>query len=164
MTYSLNTLTRDGAGMAPAAPQTLWSRFAQEILLILGAGLLLFVTVALWSYHPQDPAWSTSGSGAAVRNGAGRWGAWVSDLAYFLMGFSAWWCVAAGLRVWLVAWARWLRGAGPQDTLDKPLWQRSLWVFWGGLAVLLLASCGLEWTRLYRLESALPGHSGGGLG
>jgi S-DNA-T family DNA segregation ATPase FtsK/SpoIIIE len=164
MTYSLNTLTRDGDGMAPAAPQTLRSRFAQEILLILGAGLLLFVTVALWSYHPQDPAWSTSGSGATVRNGAGRWGAWVSDLAYFLMGFSAWWCVAAGLRVWLVTLARWLRGAGPQDTLDKPLWQRSLWVFWGGLAVLLLASCGLEWTRLYRLESALPGHSGGVLG
>jgi S-DNA-T family DNA segregation ATPase FtsK/SpoIIIE len=107
MTYSLNTLTRDGAGVAPAAPQTLWSRFAQEILLLLGAGLLLFVTVALWSYHPQDPAWSTSGSGEAVRNGVGRWGAWVADLAYFLMGFSAWWFVAAGLRVWLVALARW---------------------------------------------------------
>jgi S-DNA-T family DNA segregation ATPase FtsK/SpoIIIE len=164
MTYSLNTLTRDGAGVAPAAPQTLWSRFAQEILLLLGAGLMLFVTVALWSYHPQDPAWSTSGSGVVVRNGVGRWGAWVADLAYFLLGFSAWWCVAAGFRIWLVALARWLRGAGPQDVLDKPLWQRSLWVFWLGLAVLLLASCGMEWTRLYRLESSLPGHSGGVLG
>jgi S-DNA-T family DNA segregation ATPase FtsK/SpoIIIE len=164
MTYSLNTLTRDGTGVASVASQTLLSRFAQEILLLLGAGLLLFVTVALWSYHPQDPAWSTSGSGEAVRNGVGRWGAWVADLAYFLMGFSAWWCVAAGLRVWLVSLARWLRGAGSQDTLDKPLWQRSLWVFWLGLAVLLLASCGMEWTRLYRLESSLPGHSGGVLG
>jgi S-DNA-T family DNA segregation ATPase FtsK/SpoIIIE len=164
MTYSLNTLTRDGAGVAPAAPQTLWSRFAQEILLLLGAGLLLFVTVALWTYHPQDPAWSTSGSGEAVRNGVGRWGAWVADLAYFLLGFSAWWCVAAGFRIWLVALARWLRGAGPQDAPDKPFWQRSLWVFWLGLAVLLLASCGMEWTRLYRLESGLPGHSGGVLG
>jgi DNA segregation ATPase FtsK/SpoIIIE, S-DNA-T family len=164
MTYSLNTLTRDGAGVAAAAPQTLWSRFAQEILLIAGAGLLLFVIVALWSYHPQDPAWSTSGSGESVRNGMGRWGAGVADLAYFLMGFSAWWCVAAGLRIWVVALARWLRAAGPQDVLDKPLWQRSLWVFWLGLALLLLASCGMEWTRLYRLESSLPGHSGGVLG
>ena len=164
MTYSLNTLTRDGAAPAPAAPPTLWSRFAQEIILILGAALLLFVTVALWSYHPQDPAWSTSGSGELVRNGVGRWGALISDLAFFLMGFSAWWCVAAGLRVWLVSFARWLRGAGPQDTVDEPFWWRSLWVFWLGLAVLLMASCGLEWTRLYRLESALPGHSGGVLG
>ncbi|MDP4770639.1 MAG: DNA translocase FtsK 4TM domain-containing protein [Limnohabitans sp.] len=164
MTYSLNTLTRDGAAPAPAAPPKLWSRFAQEIILILGAALLLFVTVALWSYHPQDPAWSTSGSGELVRNGVGRWGALISDLAYFLMGFSAWWCVAAGLRVWLVALARWLRGAGSQDRVDEPFWQRSLWVFWLGLAVLLVASCGLEWTRLYRLESDLPGHSGGVLG
>ena len=164
MTYSLNTLTRDGAAPAPAAPPKLWSRFAQEIILILGAALLLFVTVALWSYNPQDPAWSTSGSGELVRNGVGRWGALISDLAYFLMGFSAWWCVAAGLRVWLVALARWLRGAGPQDRVDEPFWQRSLWVFWLGLAVLLVASCGLEWTRLYRLESDLPGHSGGVLG
>jgi S-DNA-T family DNA segregation ATPase FtsK/SpoIIIE len=164
MTYSLNTLTRDGAAPAPAAPPTLWSRFAQEILLLLGAALLIFVTVALWSYQPQDPAWSTSGSGELVRNGVGRWGAWISDLAFFLMGFSAWWCVAAGLRVWLVSFARWLRGAGSQDTVDEPFWQRSLWVFWLGLAVLLMASCGLEWTRLYRLESALPGHSGGVLG
>jgi DNA segregation ATPase FtsK/SpoIIIE, S-DNA-T family len=164
MTYSLNTLTRDGAAPAPAAPPKLWSRFAHEIILILGAALLLFVTVALWSYNPQDPAWSTSGSGELVRNGVGRWGALISDLAYFLMGFSAWWCVAAGLRVWLVALARWLRGAGSQDRVDEPFWQRSLWVFWLGLAVLLVASCGLEWTRLYRLESDLPGHSGGVLG
>ncbi len=164
MTYSLNTLTRDGVGAAPVAPQTLWSRFAQEILLLLGAGLLLFVTVALWSYHPQDAAWSTSGSAELVRNGMGRWGALVSDLAYFLLGFSAWWCVAAGLRVWLVSLARWLRGSDPNEILDKPFWQRSLWVFWLGLAVLLMASCGLEWTRLYRLESGLPGQSGGVLG
>ena len=164
MTYSLNTLTRDGAAPAPAAPPKLWSRFAHEIILILGAALLLFVTVALWSYNPQDPAWSTSGSEELVRNGVGRWGALISDLAYFLMGFSAWWCVAAGLRVWLVALARWLRGAGSQDRVDEPFWQRSLWVFWLGLAVLLVASCGLEWTRLYRLESDLPGHSGGVLG
>ena len=164
MTYSLNTLNRDAVVSEPAVPQTLWSRFAQEILLLLGAGLLLFVTVAMWTYHPQDPAWSTSGSGDAIRNGVGRWGALVADLAYFLMGFSAWWCVAAGLRVWQVSLARWLRGTGPQDALDPPFWQRSLWVFWLGLVLLLLASCGLEWTRLYRLESALPGHSGGAIG
>jgi|LauGreSuBDMM15SN_2_FD.fasta_scaffold02599_1 S-DNA-T family DNA segregation ATPase FtsK/SpoIIIE len=164
MTYSLNTLTRDGPDAAPAAPVTLWSRFAQEILLLLGAGLLVFLTAALWSYHPQDPAWSTSGSGAAVRNGVGRWGALVADLAYFMFGFSAWWCVVAGYRAWLVALARWLRGIDPQDDLDKSSWQRSLWVFWLGLAVLLVASCGMEWSRLYRLETGLPGHSGGVLG
>jgi DNA segregation ATPase FtsK/SpoIIIE, S-DNA-T family len=42
--------------------------------------------------------------------------------------------------------------------------QRRAWVFWLGLLVLLVASAGLEWTRLYRWEANLPGHSGGILG
>ena len=165
MTYSLNTLTRGSAAAEVAqAPQTLWSRFAQEILLLLGAGLLLLLTLAVWSYHPQDPAWSTSGAGEAVHNWVGRWGAWVADLAYFLVGYSVWWCLAAGIRVWLVALARWLRGTPNEPAQEDSLWQRSLWVFWLGLLVLMVASSGLEWSRLHRLESALPGHSGGVLG
>ncbi|WP_299512411.1 DNA translocase FtsK [uncultured Limnohabitans sp.] len=165
MTYTLNTLTRGSAAAEVAqAPQTLWSRFAQEILLLLGAGLLLLLTLAVWSYHPQDPAWSTSGAGEAVHNWVGRWGAWVADLAYFLVGYSVWWCLAAGIRVWLVALARWLRGTPNEPAQEDSLWQRSLWVFWLGLLVLMVASSGLEWSRLHRLESALPGHSGGVLG
>jgi S-DNA-T family DNA segregation ATPase FtsK/SpoIIIE len=34
----------------------------------------------------------------------------------------------------------------------------------GGLLLLLLASTALEWSRLYRFESGLPGHAGGVLG
>jgi S-DNA-T family DNA segregation ATPase FtsK/SpoIIIE len=36
--------------------------------------------------------------------------------------------------------------------------------FWLGLALLLVASTALEWSRLYRLEPLLPGHGGGVLG
>jgi S-DNA-T family DNA segregation ATPase FtsK/SpoIIIE len=36
--------------------------------------------------------------------------------------------------------------------------------FWVGFTLLLLASCALEWSRLYRFEQALPGHAGGLLG
>ncbi|PUE47485.1 cell division protein FtsK [Limnohabitans sp. 2KL-1] len=166
MTYSLNTLTHGATGPAVAqAPQSLWSRFAQEILLLLGAGLLLWLVLALWSYQPQDPAWSTSGSGEVVRNWVGKWGAWVADLAYFLMGYSVWWCLAAGFRVWLVALARWLRGVPPKDAHpERTAWQGRLWVFWLGLLILMLSSCAMEWSRLHRLESGLPGHSGGVLG
>jgi S-DNA-T family DNA segregation ATPase FtsK/SpoIIIE len=38
-----------------------------------------------------------------------------------------------------------------------------LW-YWASLVLLLCASCTLEWSRLYRLESHLPGHGGGVLG
>jgi S-DNA-T family DNA segregation ATPase FtsK/SpoIIIE len=166
MTYSLHTLINPTARAKEAqAPRTFWARFAQEIALLLGAALLLLWLLALWSYQTSDPAWSTSGSGADVRNWVGRSGAWLADLAYFGLGFSVWWCMAAGLRAWWVGLARWLRGAA-DPAISPPVahWRRSRWTFWVGLLVLLAASSSLEWSRLYRLEAHLPGHSGGVLG
>ena len=118
MTYSLNTLNAHSASTTEAAgPRSLWSRFAQEIFLMLGALVLMMVGLALWSYQPQDAAWSTSGQGAAVKNWMGTTGAWVADVAYFLFGYSVWWCLAAGVRAWLVALARWIRGPVDEEPL-----------------------------------------------
>jgi S-DNA-T family DNA segregation ATPase FtsK/SpoIIIE len=36
--------------------------------------------------------------------------------------------------------------------------------FWLGLLLLMMASTGLEWSRLYRFEAHLPDHAGGALG
>ena len=88
---------------------------------------------------------------------AGLLGARASDLALFLLGYSSWWLVPVWLRAWLAALAGVLRG--PQSAGDRPRW-----LFWLGLALLLAASCALEWTRLYRWEPLLPGHAGGVLG
>ncbi|PUE53267.1 DNA translocase FtsK [Limnohabitans parvus] len=166
MTYSLHTLTNPTA-RAPEveAPQTFWSRFAQEIVLLLGGTLLLLCLLAFLSYQPSDPAWSTSGSGPVVRNWVGRVGAWLADLAYFGLGYSAWWCLAAAGRAWLVGLARWMRGPSGEDMPHLPAyWRRSRWIFWIGLLVLVAASASIEWARFYRLESHLPGHSGGVVG
>jgi S-DNA-T family DNA segregation ATPase FtsK/SpoIIIE len=55
----------------------------------------------LLSYSNQDPAWTTSGvNGSVCATGAGDW-APGSDVGFFLLGFSVWWCVAAGVRAWL---------------------------------------------------------------
>ena len=158
MTYSLDTLNNTGARAAPARGGV--SRFAHEIALVLGAAGLLFWVLALVTYSQQDPAFSTSGAGSDVRNLGGHLGAWVADASYFLLGFSAWWCLAAGVRSWLASLARWMRGGDAPDAATR----RSRAAFWGGLAVLLAASTGLEWSRLYRLEPNLPDHAGGALG
>ena len=164
MTYSLKTLTSPSAGRAPAPVSA--ARFAHETILILGMLALLFWLLALLSYSARDAAWSTSGAGGAVAaNWGGRLGAWLADLSYFLLGFSVWWCFAAGLRAWLASLARWMRGSGvaPQPE-EGPRWKSSRAVFWGGLVLLLIGSAVLEWSRLYRFEGRLPGHSGGILG
>ncbi len=166
MTYSLDTLNsrNNPTAVAPAGVK----RFAHEVGLILGLLGLIFWLLALLSYSAQDSAWSSSGSGqalgnisAATRNWGGRLGAYLADASYFLLGFSVWWMLAAGLRVWLASLARWLRG----EALDgAALLHASRAKFWLSLLLLLAASAGLEWSRLYRFEARLPDHAGGALG
>jgi len=142
------------------------ARFGHEMLLLAGLLALVFWLASMLSYSPQDPAWSTSGAGHArlVANWMGRVGAWLADACYFGFGMSVWWLVLASLQTWLSSFARWLRGGVPRDGVPlAPLWRRRL-RFWGGLLLLLGASCALEWTRLYRFESVLPGPAGGVFG
>ena len=165
MTYSLNTLSSSSSSPAPQRAGAV--RFASEIGLILGLVALVFWFLAMATHSAADAAFSTSGSGGALRNWGGRIGAWLADASYYLLGFSTWWCLAAGLRAWLSALANWMRGeALPQvDSRTQTSSNRpSRWGFWLGLALLLAASCTLEWARLYRLEPRLPGHAGGVLG
>ena len=159
MTYPRNTFNSDD-GMHS---RTGLMRFAGEITLLAGFGVLVFIVLALLSYSPQDAAWSTSGvATGALHNRAGRAGAWIADVAYALMGYSAWWCVAAALCVWTWGLVSWMRGSVVREGDGR--WTASWWAFWLGLAVLLLTSSGLEWTRLHRWDGALPGDAGGVLG
>ncbi|MCB8747566.1 DNA translocase FtsK 4TM domain-containing protein [Rhodoferax sp. U2-2l] len=168
MTYSLNTLNTPRGG-APKGERTGLGRFAAELWLVVASVALALWLLALLSYSPLDLAWSTSGTGAPVGNAAGQVGAWLADGSYFLLGYSVWWCVAAGLRAWLSALARWLRGhdeplANRAQVVDGPSTGGSRALFWLGLVLLTCASATLEWTRFYSLEAHLPGHSGGVLG
>ncbi len=165
MTYSLNTL--NASSSSKSAPRTGAARFGHEIGLVLGLLALVVWLLALASYSLQDAAWSTSGASDVhvLSNWVGRFGAWLADCSYFAFGFSVWWCAAAALRAWLSSLARWMRGgevAAQANGEASPWLRRAL--FWGGLVLLMCASAGLEWSRLYRFESLLPGQAGGVLG
>ena len=162
MTYSLNTLNSRSGGAAP--PRTGLGRFAHEFGLVIGLVGLVFWLLALVTYSAQDAAFSTSGAGVRVANWGGRLGAWLADGSYFLLGFSVWWCFAAGVRAWLATLARWMRGGDSPQPMDRSRPTRTRLAFWIALAVLLCASTALEWSRLYRFEGKLPDHSGGALG
>ena len=169
MTYSLNTLN---SSRAEVPARSGWVRFASELGLFGGLVLLVLWLLAMLSYSGQDAAWSTSGGGGAIANRAGKLGALLADISYFLLGLSVWWCFAAGVRAWLSALARWMRGLQPQareaSQARASMAARltsSRTGFWLGLVVLLCASTALEWSRIYRFESTfLPGHAGGALG
>ena len=168
MTYSIHTLHSNRS--EPAPPPSSWERIANEGILVVGLVFLLFWVVALISYTPQDTAWTTSGTGAALVNRGGRLGAWIADVSYFLLGYSVWLCVIVAARAWLSLLAKRLRAntgledAYGQDLAARAWWQSPNLIFWFGLLLMIDASAALEWTRMYRLEGQLPGHSGGVLG
>ncbi|TBO34582.1 DNA translocase FtsK [Aquabacterium lacunae] len=145
----------------PVPPPEAGLRY-QFNLLASGIALVLFL-LALLSHHPMDAAFTTSGQHVEVSNWVGATGAWASDLAYALLGQSCWWLLVIGARSWLGGLALWLRrdtALGLPQAPATPAWR-----FWLGVAVLLAASCTLEWTRLYRQELSLAGqHAGGVLG
>jgi S-DNA-T family DNA segregation ATPase FtsK/SpoIIIE len=123
---------------------------------LLFVACAVYLTVVLFGFDRADPAWSHSGSGALTHNPGGVLGAYLSDLLFYLFGFSAWWWVGLMLqRVW----------AGYQNLRAGSVFdRRTLWVSGIGFVLLLLSSSALEAIRLYSLKVALPLAPGGMMG
>jgi len=80
-------MPRQPAGIAPGHPAV--SPRLREGLLIAVAAACAYLLISLASYSASDPGWSSTGSGAAVRNLGGPAGAWVADVAFSLVGYLA---------------------------------------------------------------------------
>ncbi len=131
-------------------------RESRWLLLLAAAAYLILV---LHGYHRTDPAWS-HGSGAAVHNPGGVFGAWLADVLLFVFGFSAWWwTVLLFQRVWIG-----YRGMTPEGDAGGLFDRRVLWMALCGFAILLLSSSALEFLRLYTLKAELPQVPGGMVG
>jgi len=159
MSFSLKTLESPSDELPTP---TGWRRLYQELSLTLGFLALVFWLLALLTHSPGDTAWTTSAGRLETVNWGGRLGAWLSDLSYLLFGYSVFWAYGCAVGIWL----RHLIQRFQPETQDTPSssdWFHSPWSFWAGLTLLLMASTGLEWTRLYRFEWALPGHHSGGI-
>ncbi|WP_374316520.1 DNA translocase FtsK [Aquabacterium sp.] len=160
-------LHRQPAPPAPEPGDPIEHTLRYQAFLLLGGVLLILCVLALLSHDKLDPAFTTSGMRTEAHNWGGHLGAVASDLGLFLFGYSVWWLILVGARVWLGGLARWLR----RDTgLAVPVTgglapQRGRWAFWLGVVLLMSSSSALEWTRLYRNEANLAGeHAGGVLG
>ncbi len=116
--------------------------------------LAVLLATALATYTPSDPGFSATGTERAG-NLCGLFGAWVSDLLYWLFGRSAWWVVAAllatGVNLVRVIWARSDAVALRVHPVTGTL----------GMALVLTASTGLECLQLGYLGEGLPLGAGG---
>ncbi len=87
-------------------------KFKQDIIFILYLSGSLFVGLSLWSFHPTDPSFNSTGTKAGVQNLCGYFGSFLSDILYQFFGYGAWALVLAGLSLSLkIIQKRNVRGA-----------------------------------------------------
>ncbi len=116
----------------------------------------LFLLMVLVTYNKSDPGWSHSLRSTGVRNAGGIVGAHLADLLLYLHGVSAYWWVACCAA---------LTGWGFRRIENVPETDRRSYVVAGiGFLLLLVASCGIEYLRLYSIKAALPLAPGGMIG
>ena len=146
------TVTVSAVTSDPATPEPKKLKLGTVLGVCLLVCSVLYLLMLL-SYNQADPSFSHAAPNATPKNLIGLVGAWVSDIALFALGWSAYWLVPVGL---MCAW-RYL-----YPHYKKAAFGKIIHLF--GLALLLCASTSLEALRLYYFAEPLPGLSGGVLG
>ncbi len=62
------------------------AKIVREGVLIGLIAVCAYLFLALFTYSPNDPGWSKTGTGGAIENAAGPAGAWISDVFFSLFG------------------------------------------------------------------------------
>ena len=114
----------------------------------------LVLVVALLSFDPRDPGFSSTGTGDAIHNRVGSAGAYLADLLYFLFGRPAY-LLPLALAVTALRMGRGL--------ISTEASSRSNFAVRGlGFVVLVMSSCAL--TALHWNPGVLPQGAGGVVG
>ncbi|WP_035053433.1 DNA translocase FtsK [Andreprevotia chitinilytica] len=124
---------------------------------LLLVAVVLYLVLALATYHQADPGWSHSATQAEIKNRGGWLGAWVADIFLSLFGLSAWWWVpfCFGAILW---------GYRRIDRVNTESSRPVIFLACLGFTLILLSSCSLEMLRMHSMKFDLPGLPGGYLG
>ena len=128
-------------------------RILREAGFLLLLPLAIYLAACLFSYNPQDPGWSHTGQPGKVANIGGAFGAWLADLAFYLIGVSAY----AFPLLLLALGAAVIRGARVQHSPYEPSLRLT------GFVAFFVAATGLAHLHMHG-PSLLPAGSGGILG
>ncbi|NLY27615.1 MAG: DNA translocase FtsK [Alcaligenaceae bacterium] len=145
----------------PSALQTRLTGLVREARWIVFVGLAAWLGLVLATWHPSDPGWSHSLQTHTTQNRGGTLGAYVADLLYYLMGFSAWLIVLLLVYHIVVGFYRItsLIWPGKSDPLPRVRWEVGI-----GFALLITGGMGLEAQRFAQSAGHLPAGAGGQLG
>ncbi|MGH8530203.1 MAG: DNA translocase FtsK [Nevskiales bacterium] len=128
-------------------------RGAREAILLLAAAITIYLLMALLSYTPTDPGWSSRGNTGEIANLGGAIGAWCADVLLSLFGWTGY------VLPWLVLYAGWTVYRRQENGGRAALAARGF-----ALLVFVFASCGLAGLYLGNGAGYLPQTSGGIVG
>ncbi len=129
------------------------ARLIREGILIITAGVAIFLFLALISYHTADPGWSRTGVSTVVANIGGYVGAWFADVLLCAFGYMAY------IFPLMLVYAAWLPFSPySRDDISQILFMLHSF----GFFVVLLSGSGLA--SLHLSAGIMPFGSGGVLG
>jgi DNA segregation ATPase FtsK/SpoIIIE, S-DNA-T family len=144
-------------------PRTLPERIGalmQEARWALLGFIALVLVLALGGFNPADPAWSHSGPAGRVTNPMGRFGAWTSDLLFYLFGGGAWlWAILPVVLI-LMGWSA--RRRAQREAVEAE--SRPFMLTLSGFVLLLMCVATFAALRFHSSGGNLPMGPGGVLG
>ncbi|MGE3973147.1 MAG: DNA translocase FtsK [Bdellovibrionales bacterium] len=128
-------------------------KFRRDFSIISWIGFGSFLALSLLSYNPQDPSFSSTGTGRSVVNLCGYVGSFLSDIFYQGFGVASWFFVG-----FIFYW-------GIKNLLrqDKPATSNIVWAFLLMIAVTGLIHLFIPDTRIFQGHVLLSGSIGLGL-
>ncbi|MEX0963032.1 MAG: DNA translocase FtsK 4TM domain-containing protein [Pseudohongiellaceae bacterium] len=130
---------------------TVMQRLVREGTLIAYSLLALFLLIALASYSPADPGFTTTGSGTEVNNAVGVYGAWLADIFWYLLGYLAF--AFPALLIYKVYTS--FRESALESAFSWPMFGLKT----VGFILLVISACGLA-TLHFHISDELPSAGG----
>lgn len=124
--------------------------------------LATWLSLVLFTWNSSDPAWSQSLHAGSIHNQGGKLGAYVSDILYYLFGYSTWLWVALLVQRLIVGFYRITSIVMPSAKIQEPL-PRVPWELGVGFVLLLIGAIGFEALQS-RIGLDLPAGPGGQVG
>ena len=139
-----------------SAAQNLIVRIIREGSLLLWLLACIYLLLALFSYSPQDPGWSSTGTNAIAQNTLGPTGAWIADRFLSFFGYVAY---LFPLLIAYRLWKNFQQRHQPVEFDGLLLGLRTV-----GFLLVVLSGTGLIAIQTQEQFSVLPFSDGGLLG
>lgn len=135
--------------------RTLMQRLLREGTLIVYLLLALFLLIALFTYSPEDPGYTTTGTGNSIENAVGIYGAWIADILLHLLGYLAYsFPGLLGYKVYI---------SFRESELNSEFSMTMFGLKSFGFLVLTVSACGLA-TLHFEIPESIPYLAGGFVG